>query len=105
MIYKITIWQTQDETGLHYSFDELYADVDALKKAFESMNSEVMFGELVEEDITPCWENDCFSKVIRKKRNWKTEIRTSFVVPKTVENLRRECPFSMERSMGLMVAF
>ena len=79
MIYKITIWQTQDGTGLHYSFDELYADVDALKKAFESMNSEMMFGELVEENITPCWESDCFSKVIRKKRNWKTEIRTSFV--------------------------
>ena len=105
MIYKIMIMQTQDKTGLHYSFDELYSDLEALKKAFESMNSEQMFGEIIKENISPCWENDCFSVVVRKKRNWTTEIRTCFEVPRTLENLRLEGAFSMERNMRLLAMF
>lgn len=105
MIYEISIEQTQDKTGLHLSFNQLYADLAALKKAFNEMNSEQMFGELVDENITPCWENDCYSRVIRKKRNWTTIIKTCFVVPRTVQNLELEGAFHTERNMGVMAIF
>lgn len=105
MIYKMTIWQTNELSNIHYSFDEIYADRETLKKAFSEMNSEQMFGEVVKENITPDWETDCFSSVVRKKRHWVTEIRTCFVVPRTMDNLRLNGAFSMERNMSLMVAF
>ena len=103
MIYKITIRQYCG--GYHYETSESYDSVASLKKAFEYINSEQMFGTLVYENISPDWENDIYSEVERVKGNWKTRISTCSVIPLSVEKINLYGAFAMDRGMNLLKCF
>jgi len=104
MIYSIRIRQDVPN-GMHSEFTEHYDSIETLKKAFEFMNSQVMFGELEKENITPCWETDTYSEVIRRMGNCTTTITTLTVFPRTMKHLKLEGAFAMERSLYFLRTF
>lgn len=104
MIYKIDIYQYFDG-GFHNNCYECYDSVETLRKAFESLNSEYMFGNLLYSNITPDWETDCFSEVRRKRGNCLTVINSTCLNPITKQRLELCGAFSTERGMGFLKTF
>lgn len=101
MIYKIRINQYVPY-GMNSEFIEYYDSVETLRLAFEQINSEVLFGEIVKESITPNWETDTYSEVVRKMGNCTTTITSSSVFPMTKKNLDLYGAFSTEKSLHFL---
>ena len=98
-IFKITILQyPEDYSQPCREFYELYEDVHALRRAWNEMNAENLFGPVVRQDVTPCWESDPFCSSKHKDGKWITELSCGATRPKTENDLRSTRAFNFDRN-------
>lgn len=105
-VYKISVLQYPEDysTGCR-EFEELYDSVDAVKRAWNEMNTSLL-GTIEKEEFLPDFEvGHPFGSVVRKNGRWITHLSCSIVTPKTEDDIKREGSFSFDRHFagGYMV--